>query len=426
MPKANSGNDKADHPRRNGSSNHAVAEAPKAVTATSAAEDALEAQRLWISKAAAVLQLAANGHLEKRLSGINVDGDLGRLLHGVNDLLDIVDAFVRESAACLEHAAEGKYYRRCLTRGMPGSFRQAAKVINQATGKMEEQSKALQLAEQRRLAMADGFETTVSGVVSTVSASAESMRQTALAMVNMAKITTEQAETVAAAAQLSSRSVQMVASATEELTSSFGEVELRTRNSSSLASLAVQEAEVSGRVMVDLNNVSGKVGGVVRMISQIANQTNMLALNANIEAARAGAAGRGFAVVANEVRNLSRQTASASEEIGENIEKVKLVSSQASDSIEAITQRVSQMQEISTTIIESVSEQRKATLQISENVQQAAAVATDLSESVKGVESSAKQTSEAASSLMEGADLLAAEASKLRVTANALLRELKG
>lgn len=119
----------------------------------------------WIQRAADVCRAASRGDLEKRLLGIDADGELGDLLHAINHLLDMTDAFVREATASLEYASKGKFFRRVLLQGMLGSFRRASGSINSATEMMQQltldQTKALHKAEQRSSRLTGEFEATI-------------------------------------------------------------------------------------------------------------------------------------------------------------------------------------------------------------------------------------------------------------------------
>ncbi len=112
----------------------------------------------WIREAAIVCRAGARGDLERRLLNIDATGDLGDLLHAINHLLDMTDAFVRESTASLEYARDGKFFRRVLLEGMLGSFRRAARSINGATQGMDEKTQELRAAQQRRQELESEFE----------------------------------------------------------------------------------------------------------------------------------------------------------------------------------------------------------------------------------------------------------------------------
>ncbi|MBT3239132.1 MAG: methyl-accepting chemotaxis protein, partial [Rhodospirillaceae bacterium] len=265
-----------------------------------------------IQKALVVCEAVANGDFESRVLNITESGTAGELLHAINRLIDRSDAYVRESAACLEYVRDNKYYRRIAEKGMTGSFLNASRTINAATQVMSD--KVVDFTK-----VADDFERNMKTVVETVASAATELQSTAQSMESTAGATSEQATSVAAAAEEASTNVQTVASAAEELSSSISEINRQVNQSNQIASNAATEAERSNEQVQGLAVAAQKIGEVVELISDIAEQTNLLALNATIEAARAGDAGKGFAVVASEVKNLANQTAKATEEIGTQI-----------------------------------------------------------------------------------------------------------
>jgi methyl-accepting chemotaxis protein len=388
---------------------------------------AKETERVWewIRQAASVCENVKAGNLEARILGYAEDDDLGRLVNAINDMLDITDAFVRESRAALEYASQAKFFRRVILRGLPGSFRSAAHIINSGTEEMQKAAEALGDARTRRLAIADEFEATVRGLVTTVASASTELAATAQLLSHNASGTTEQSVAVAATSEQMSVNVQRVAAATEELTHTVTEVGKQVGDSSQFAEGAVREAARTQDVVHGLSDASRRIGGVVKLISQIAGQTNLLALNATIEAARAGDAGRGFAVVASEVKNLAQQTANATEEIQREIENVQGISSDTVKAISGVADTIKKMRSIAGTIEHSVQEQQAATGEICGNIHQAAVGTQDVSRNISGVTLAAQETSAGASQVLGAAEELSRQSESLQKAVDLFLKTVR-
>jgi len=368
----------------------------------------------WIRKACDVCREASNGNLEARILGYHQKDELGELFHSINHMLDICDAFIRESRASLEYASRGKFFRRVLLRGLPGTFRSAAMVINAGTEEMEKGARALIEARDKRLNLADEFEKAVRGIVTTVAAASTELTATAQLLAQNAAGTTDQSMAAAAASEQTSVNVSRVAAATEELTNTVAEVGRQVEDSSRFASGAVKEADRSSSIVNGLSDASKRIGGVVKLISQIAGQTNLLALNATIEAARAGDAGKGFAVVASEVKNLAQQTAQATEEIQREIEHIQSISGDTVQAISGVSDTIKKMSEIASAIETAVSEQQVATNEICANINQAATGTKDVSKNISGVTLATQETSSGAGQVLEAAQELSRQSEALQ------------
>lgn len=188
---------------------------------------------------------------------------------------------------------------------------------------------------------------------------------------------------------------------------------------------AVEQAKDTGDQVNSLVQAAQKIGEVVSLIQDIAEQTNLLALNATIEAARAGEAGRGFAVVASEVKGLAEQTSRATDQISGLITDIQSSTEASVTSIEAISEKIKSMDTIATAIASSVDEQGAATQEIASNVQQAAMGTQSVSSTISGVSQATQQTGAAATQVLGGSTELAKEAEDLKVNIDTFLRTIQ-
>ena len=203
--------------------------------------------------------------------------------------------------------------------------------------------------------------------------------------------TTTQAATAAAATTQTASNMQAVAAGAEELAASVSEISRQAADALSISTKAVEQANETNTIVSGLAQAAQKIGDVVKLINNIAEQTNLLALNATIEAARAGEAGRGFAVVASEVKSLATQTSKATEEISGQIAEVQNSTTSAVTVIEVISQTITRINEISAAIAASVEEQSSVTQSISQNMQVAARGVSDINASVGEIASVTQQ-----------------------------------
>ncbi len=279
-------------------------------------KDEQTAQRVWAITQ--VCDRAAQGDLEARITGLSGDPDWQPLASSINRMLDLADSFVRESAAAMDHCSRDLYYRPVLLRGLKGAYRQSAGVINHAGVKMKESS--------------------------------------------------DQIRYVARMASETAANVTTVAAACEELSSTSGEISRQAGGSAKLSAEAVAVAQKAGLAVTELMAAAKKVDNIVKLINTIAGQTNLLALNATIEAARAGEAGKGFAVVAAEVKDLSRNTAKATDDIAQQVLKMQETVRMVSEHMQSIDAAIARVSEGAGAISRSVGEQVQATAEISRSI----------------------------------------------------------
>jgi len=262
--------------------------------------------------------------------------------------------------------------------------------------------------------VARSVSTSVASGADAVASSSDELMSASTQMLANAEETAGQANVVSAAAEQVSNNVQTVASAVEQMGASVKEISQSAQQASRVAAQAVTAADATNVTVSSLGASSMEIGQVIEVITSIAEQTNLLALNATIEAARAGEAGKGFAVVANEVKELAKQTAMATEEISGKIASIQANTAGAVNAIGEISAIIGEISDIQHTIASAVEEQTATTNEISRNISEAARGSTEIAENIASV-------ARAAASTMQGASTSRNSAAGLGSTANSLL-----
>jgi methyl-accepting chemotaxis protein len=258
-------------------------------------------------------------------------------------------------------------------------------------------------AEDRVKMLADvaaQIEENIGSIAQRMAAGATQVKSSAELLSNNADRASSQSSTVASASEEASTNVQTVAAAAEELAATVSEISRQVVHSTDIARRAVQEVETTNAKVKELARAAGQINAVVSLISDIAEQTNLLALNATIEAARAGEAGKGFAVVASEVKSLATQTANATGEISTQVAEIQAATNEAIQAIMAIGKVIDEINNTTNGIAAAVEEQGAATQEIARNVEEAATGTQEVTTNIVGVSQTVTDTETQARELL--------------------------
>jgi methyl-accepting chemotaxis protein len=407
----------------------------------------------FIDKMKLVIDKSSQGIFTHRITEIENQDDIGSLSWDFNEMLDQIETFLKEVSTSIEAAASQKYFRKPISQGLKGMFVKGIKDVGQS---IEMQEKSLREIEKQHSYLARSIESILTemnkfaGGDLTVRVVPE-IKDDEIGklfngfnqvVVNINQILNSVIEAVQATAsasnEISSSSEQMAAGAqeqssqTREISSSVGEMVKTIYDSTQITSRAAEASRHSGNIakdggriveetIVGMNRIakvvlesaktvetlgrgSDQIGEIIQVIEDIADQTNLLALNAAIEAARAGEQGRGFAVVADEVRKLAERTTKATKEIGSMIQKIqkdteeavhsmkagtaevekgKSLADQAGHSLKEIIKTSGDVVDMVTQIAAASEEQSSAAEEISQNIE---GISTVTNETAKGVQ----------------------------------------
>jgi methyl-accepting chemotaxis protein len=247
-----------------------------------------------------------------------------------------------------------------------------------------------------------------------VASASEELSATSQQIMANSEETSAQAYVVSTATDQVSQNLQTIATGAEEMSSTINEISKNASEAARVAGEAVKTAEVTNATVGKLGESSAEIGKVIKVITSIAQQTNLLALNATIEAARAGEAGKGFAVVANEVKELAKQTAKATEDISQKITAIQEDTKGAVEAIGSISGVINKINDISGIIATAVEEQSATTNEMTRNVAEAAKGSGEISHNITGVAQAANNTSASVAEAQKATEQLAQMSTQLR------------
>jgi methyl-accepting chemotaxis protein len=309
----------------------------------------------------------------------------------------------------------------------------AARAAAEQKARMEADERAAQ-EEKARLQQAERsaridkvigeFRASVGSVLSTMGTSMKKLETTATSLTGVAGEAASQAGDAAGSSEQAASNVNTVATAADELGASVAEIGRQVTQANKVVAEATQLATRSNGQIVTLAQAAQKIGDVVGLIKAIAEQTNLLALNATIEAARAGEAGKGFAVVASEVKTLASQTAKATEEIGTQVAGIQGSTQDAVGAIGKIASTMEEINRFTSTIATTIEHQASATNEISRNVVQATKGTQAVAANISMVSTAIGEASRSAEHVLGASGELAGVARDLKRAVDDFLTEV--
>lgn len=310
-----------------------------------------------------------------------------------------------------------------------GEMARALVVIKKAANKFDrlrgERDDEHQRQSEKLLELADRFEREIGEVVGGVAAASSQLQVTASSMASAAEQASLQTSEVSSSLGEASAGVTAAAAASDEFAMSIGEISRQASTSAELARKATTAATDADKTISELSESALQVGKIVEMISTIAQRTNLLALNASIEAARGGEAGRGFAVVASEVKELATQTGKATEEVSVQIRSIQETTTASVEALRSIARQIEQLESTAVSIAAAVDQQSVAGQDLARSIDRAARSTEEVSSNIGQVRETSLSTGAAATQVLTSSTELEQQAATLKTQVHEFLAHVR-